>query len=47
MPLAPRVLAVAMLASLLACVADRQRLGDIRLRPYGNIQSSLSSFSVQ
>ena len=42
-----RLLAVASLASLIACVADRQRLGDIRLRPYGNIQASLSSFSVQ
>ena len=47
MALAVRRLVLAAALSLAACAAGRPRLGEIRLRPYGNLTASLSSFSVQ
>jgi hypothetical protein len=42
-----QLFAVLSLSALSGCVADRARLGEIRLRPYGNLTAHLSSFSVQ
>jgi hypothetical protein len=42
------LVAVAALCALLACATpSRERLGDIRLRPYGSLTAPLSTFSVQ
>ena len=42
-----RLLVLIPLVLASGCVADRVRLGEIRLRPYGNITSGLRTFSIQ
>ena len=40
-------LVIVSLVVLSGCMAERQRLGEIRLRPYGSITDGLQTFSLQ